>query len=84
MFFIKIILSVVILPWAHGNGSDQFDVMSITNVPFPLSFGIVAATLNATQEQEISEFTVCYRFQITSYNDIWNFMFNAKKVGYYI
>ena len=29
MCFIKIILCVTILPFAHGDGSDQFDVMIV-------------------------------------------------------
>ena len=65
---------------AAVNGQDQFDVLKITNVDFPFATGF-AATFNATYDQEIAEFTVCYRFLITSYNDGWMWTFYSPKLG---
>ena len=53
---------------AYSNNDGLIDVLSIEDVPFPMSTDY-AAVLNVTHTQEISEFTVCYRFLITSYND---------------
>ena len=58
---------------------DHFKVLSIKNVPFPSSpwpVGI-AATTNASYDKEISEFTLCYRFLIESYNDGYVWLFGA-------
>ena len=59
---------------------EQFDVLKITNVPFPSS-SVFAVSLNATHDKDIVEFTVCYRIQITSYNDGWLGILHANK-GY--
>ena len=57
--------------------AKQFDVLKISDVPFPSipwgegdgkSTGI--ATINATYKTSISDYTVCYRFLLESYNDV--------------
>ena len=66
----------------------HFDVLKMTNVPFPSSSGHVA-TVNASFGQDIPEFTTCWRFLIDSYNDgyIWFFAAGrpseAKNEKYY-
>ena len=81
MDFLKVFASLVVLPSQCVLGQEeQFDVLNISNVPFPSST-LIGATINATQNQEISEFTVCHRFQFYSYNDHWTFIFNTKKAG---
>ena len=63
MDLLKFFTILAVLPFQWGLGQeDQFDVMNITNVPFPSS-SLVGATINVTQNQEISEFTVCHRYQ---------------------
>ena len=57
---------------------DQFDVLSMTNVPFPSSDSWAALT-NASFDKDIIEFTICYRFQIESYNDDFLYPFHAAK-----
>ena len=53
--------------------SDQFEVLKISNVPFPMSFwaspdkGVVA--INASYTKPIPDYTICYRFNVESYND---------------
>ena len=81
MDFFKKILTWIVLPRAFGDSLEHFDVLSIANVPFPSSGGLIGATLNVTYHQDISEFTVCHRFQFISYNDAWVHIFNAKKHG---
>ena len=56
---------------------DQFEVLSITNVPFPSSSGY-AFVANASFNNDIAEFTICYRFKIESYNDGWVTFLMAK------
>ena len=53
-------------------------VLTIKNVPFPESF-VPAANLNVTHTKEIAEFTFCYRFLITSYNEQWNRLILARQ-----
>ena len=47
---------------------ENFDVLRIENVPFPSSSEF-AASVDADFDKNISEFTVCYRIFIESYND---------------
>ena len=56
--------------------SEQFEVLKISNVPFPASSwgtgegkdkGIV--TMNATYTKTIPDYTICYRVLVESYND---------------
>ena len=60
LFVIFVIFNV------FGNG--QIDVLKISNVDFPRSTQW-PATFDATYHKEISEFTICIRFLIDSYND---------------
>ena len=73
-------VSVFLLSTALVSGNNELDVLRIADVPFPTSsdFG---AVINATRQQQISEFTVCYRFQLTSYNDQWNTIISAPNDG---
>ena len=50
---------------------NLFDVLKVTNVPFPLSEHLWAASTNTSYEAEIPEFTACYRYMIESYNTGW-------------
>ena len=54
---------------------DHFKVLSMNIFPFPTSSWQdgIAATLNASYDKELAEFTLCYRFLIESYNDgyVW-------------
>ena len=54
--------------WVLVQGEDYFDVLSMKNIPFPSSREYAAA-INVEYKKDIPEFTVCYRFQIESYND---------------
>ena len=56
--------------------SEQFDVLKISNVPFPASSwgtgegkdkGIVS--INATYTKTLPDYTICYRVLVESYND---------------
>ena len=63
MDFLNFFASLLVLPFQCGHGQEeQFDVLNISNVPFPSS-SLIGAAINATQNQEISEFTVCHRYQ---------------------
>ena len=62
---------------SHIQGSTEFDVISITNVPFPSSSD-PAASISVPYSHEIPEFTICYRFLITFYNDLYTSIFSAK------
>ena len=74
--------SVFFLSTALVSGSNEFDVLSIADVPFPVSpFSDFAAVINATHDQAISEFTVCYRFLLTSYNNGFNAIIMAPNDG---
>ena len=55
---------------ANISAENHFEVLSISNVPFPTSSD-AAATLNASYSEVIEEFTVCYRFLVSFYNDGW-------------
>ena len=81
MNFLNFFASLVFFPsqWVLTQ-EEQLDVLNISNVPFRSS-SLFGATINATQNQEISEFTVCHRFQFYSYNDHWTSIFEAKKAG---
>ena len=65
-----LLMVVQVLSYCTGYSVDDFDVISISNVPFPSSSGF-AARLSAPYDSEIPEFTICYRFLISSYNDRW-------------
>ena len=47
---------------------EQFDVLKISNLPFP-KYDKYAAKASAPHHKEITEFTVCYRFLVESFND---------------
>ena len=73
--FFTIFLSFFIL--VHTEVQDQFEVLNVANVPFPSSSG-VAASFNALHSEDIAEFTICYRFLIESYNDLYIILVRAK------
>ena len=77
IIFEKNFLLVAIGLMSNVLADDDFDVVSISNVPFPSS-SHVAASLSAPFDQDIPEFTFCYRFMITTYNKPWTMMFRAK------
>ena len=60
------------------SGYEEFDVLRIEDVPFPTSYADNAAVINITHSQKISEFTVCYRFFVTSYNSFWQGIIGAS------
>ena len=85
-----VIFVVITAPLCVQSESDQFEVLKITNVPFPSvtpswppTIGsTIAASANASYVEDIAEFTVCYRFQIESYNvGGMSFVFAAGKDG---
>jgi hypothetical protein len=47
---------------------EQFQVLDISNIPFPNS-PTSAATAKPTYKKDVVDFTVCYRSLIDSYND---------------
>ena len=47
---------------------QQFDVLKVSNVQFPKYYKY-AATASAPYNKDITEFTVCYRFQVEFFND---------------
>ena len=47
---------------------QQLDALKISNVSFPFYNKYTASTL-ASYQDNITEFTICYRFQIESFND---------------
>ena len=68
-----LLLSICFLAVAN---SEQFEVLKISNVPFPASSwgtgegkdkGIVS--INATYTKTIPDYTICYRVLVESYND---------------
>ena len=63
-----IVVVLIIVLVSNVQGTDQFEVLRISNVPFPHSEDY-AATIKGTYHKEITEFTVCHRFMIESYND---------------
>ena len=63
-------------------GNDEFDVLTIEDVPFPSSNADNAAAIKIVHNQKISEFTVCYRFLLTSYNDGWTRLIRATSTKY--
>ena len=65
MMILSVIVSVL-LPAVHC--SDQFEVLRISNVSFPKS-STHAAKLDGTFHVGLTEFTVCVRFLIESYNE---------------
>ena len=65
MVYISIIFSFCI---SLAQCQEDIDVLKISNVPFPKS-NKHAAVVNASFNKEISEFSICYRILIESYND---------------
>ena len=61
-----LLLVIVLLPTAHC--SDKWEVLRISNVSFPQS-SADPAKLNGTFHTGLTEFTVCLRFLIESYNE---------------
>ena len=71
---LKKFLMFLILGCSSVSTSEEdnlFDVLKVTNVPFPLSEHLWAAGTNTFYEPEIPEFTACYRYMIESYNTGW-------------
>ena len=66
MLLLLLVISNVLLPTVQC--SDQFEVLRFSNVPFPSSSSY-AAHLNGTFHTGLTEFTVCVRFLIESYNE---------------
>ena len=60
------------------SGYEEFYVLNIEDLPFPLSYADSAAVINITHSQKISEFTVCYRFFVISYNNGWQLLIQAR------
>ena len=61
--FYSVLLSVLSSGWCQ-----QFDVLKVSDVEFPRYFKYAAST-SAPYNKNITEFTVCYRILIESYND---------------
>ena len=49
--------------------SQQFDVLKITNVRFPSSKKHYAAHAKISYRDNVSEYTICYRHLVESYNN---------------
>ena len=61
---------VIVLVVTASVQCQMIDVLKIDNVPFPqVHFGIYSATTSAPYHTNISEYTVCYRYLLDSYND---------------
>ena len=60
--------------------SAIFDVLKFSNVPFPTS-SVEPVYLNAPYDKNISEYTICYRFQIESYNDGLAIILGVRREG---
>ena len=73
------ILSILFWLGQKTFADDAFDVISISNVPFPSSSGF-SAGLSAPYKEEIAEFTICYGFLISSYNERWITLLWAKEL----
>ena len=58
---------------------DTFDVLTISNVPFPHSPHMAAVIRNPLHHKEIPEFTVCFRFLFTFYTAGWILLIHAKQ-----
>ena len=61
------ILTLIVTKALLGE-DQQFEVLKISNVPFPSSSGYAAHT-RTTNQKNISEYTLCYRHLVESYND---------------
>ena len=68
MLNLKILVVVCLYQSVTTKYDGLFDVLKISDVPFPQSSDI-AAVIKAPYESEISEFSVCYRMLIDFYND---------------
>ena len=72
MLIIQFFVATYIIVYAKA---EQFDVLKISNVPFPTApwstNGMIwnGITVNATYKKSIPDYTVCYRFLVESYND---------------
>ena len=60
--------------------SATFDVLRLSNVPFPSS-SVEPVHFNALYDKNITEYTICYRFQIESYNDGLTFFVGVSRRG---
>ena len=69
------LVALASLAWVQGE--DSFNVLSMRNIPFPSSTED-AAVINIEYKKDIPEFTICYRFQIESYNDNLFWVFAAR------
>ena len=70
------LVTLASLAWVQGE--DSFNVLSMRNIPFPSSTED-AAVINIEYKKDIPEFTICYRFQIESYNDNQFWLIGARK-----
>ena len=66
LIHLKLFVLVILVISVYAE--DRIDVVKISNVEFPYSSHF-AATFDATYQKEISEFTICIRFLIESYNN---------------
>ena len=71
-----LLIGNVLLP--NVQCSDQFEVLRLSKVPFPSS----TAKLNGTFHTGLTEFTVCFRFLIESYNEGSAVPISASGDGY--
>ena len=57
-----------------------FDVLKLSNVPFPSS-SAEPVYFNASYDKNITEYTICYRFKIESYNDGLLWLVGVRRKG---
>ena len=60
-------------------GDNHFDVLRVTDVPFPTS-NWKGALVNVTYGVNISEVTICYRFLVESFNSDFAVPFRANNL----
>ena len=65
-----LVFSLYCLLFVTAQGEELIDVLKVTNVPFPKSSGY-AAIATISNEKEVAEFTICYRYLVESYNPNW-------------
>ena len=65
-----LIFSFYYLLFVTAQEEEYFEVLAATSVPFPTSSGY-AAIAKSSNEKEVAEFTICYRFLVETYNLKW-------------
>ena len=60
--------------------SATFDMLKLSNVPFPSS-SVEPVYFNASYDKNITEYTICYRFLIESYNDEFAILVGVRRKG---